>query len=224
MLDVELRRRRQLDPLGLAERALGEGREPAHRVDLVAEQLDPDGALLGRPEDVEDPAADRELAPLLDLLDSLVAGADQVLGDRAEVDLVPAGDDEAGGPKRGVGDGLGERHGAGDDDRVTALAERVEGIDPEADEVRRRGDVRGVAGPPRRVEPDPARRQVGGEVGGEVAGGAVVGADQERRPPGEAAIVLEDRREEQRPQGARGAHADRLAAAGRRRQARPRAR
>ena len=109
VLDVELRRRRQLDPLGLAERALGEGREPAHRVDLVAEQLDPDGALLGRPEDVEDAAADRELASLLDLLDPFVAGADQVLGDRAEVDLVPARDDESGGPQRGVGDGLGER-------------------------------------------------------------------------------------------------------------------
>ena len=71
----------------------------------------------------------------------------------------------------------------------------------------------GVAGPPRRVESDPARRQVGGEVGGEVAGGAVVGADQEGRAAGEAAIVLEHRRQEQRPQGGRGAHADRLAAA-----------
>ena len=98
VLDVELGRGGELDPLGLAERALGEGREPAHRVDLVAEQLDSHRPLLGRSEDVEDAAADRELAPLLDLLDPLVAGGDQVLGDRAEVDFVAPGDGEAGGP------------------------------------------------------------------------------------------------------------------------------
>ena len=161
MLDVELGRGGELDPLGLAERALGESREPAHRVDLVAEQLDPDGALLGRPEDVEDAAADRELAPLLDLLDPLVSRGGEVLGDRAEVDLVAAGYGEPGGTERGVGDRLGEGHGAGDDDRVAAIAEGVEGVDPQPDEVRGRGHVRGVAGSARGVEADAARRQVG---------------------------------------------------------------
>ena len=118
VLGVELGGRRQLDPLGLAERALGEGREPAHRLDLVAEQLDPHRPLLGRRVDVEDAAADGELAALLDLLDPFVAGRDEVLGDRAEVDLLALRDREAGRAQRGVGDRLGERDGAGDDDRV----------------------------------------------------------------------------------------------------------
>ena len=122
MLGVELGRGRQLDPLGVAQRALGEGREPAHRLDLVAEQLDPHRALLGRREDVEDAAADGELAALLDLLDPLVAGGDEVAGDRAEVDLLAAGEREAGGAQRGVGNRLGQRRGAGDDDRVARSA------------------------------------------------------------------------------------------------------
>ncbi len=138
VLGVELGRRRQLDPLGVAERALGEGREPAHRLDLVAEQLDPHGPFLGRREDVEDAAADGELAALLDLLDAFVAGPDQVLGDGPELDLLAVGDREAGRAQRGIGDGLGERRGAGDDDRVGLGDERVEGVDPQPDQVRRR--------------------------------------------------------------------------------------
>ena len=96
VLDVELGRRRELDPLGVAERALGEGREPAHRLDLVAEELDPHRPLLGRREDVEDAAAQGELAALLDLLDALVAGRDEVAGDRLEVDLAARLEAEAG--------------------------------------------------------------------------------------------------------------------------------
>jgi hypothetical protein len=213
MLGVELCRGRQLDPLGLAERALGEGREPAHRVDLVAEQLDPHRAFLGRRVDVEDAAADGELAALLDLLDALVAGPDEIVGDDAEVDLLALGDREPGRPQGGIGDGLGQRRGAGDDDRVGFGGERVERVDPQPDQVRRRRDAGGVAGPARGVEADPARRHVGAQVGGEVAGRAVVGADQQRRPAGEAAVVLQQRRQQQRPQHRRGAHLDRLAIA-----------
>ena len=67
-----------LDPLPLAERALGEGREPAQRLDLDVEELDADGALLGGGVDVEQPAADRELAAVLDLVDALVARRDEL--------------------------------------------------------------------------------------------------------------------------------------------------
>ena len=74
--------------------------------------------------------------------------------------------------------------------------------------------MRGVAGAARGVEADPPRRQVGAQVGGEVAGGAVVGGDQQRRAAGEAAIVLEQGREQQRPQHRRGRHLDLLAARG----------
>ena len=69
---------RDLDELGVAERALGERREPAQRLDLIAEQVDADGAVLGRREQVEQAAADRELAAVLDLVDALVAGGDEV--------------------------------------------------------------------------------------------------------------------------------------------------
>ena len=138
------------------------------------------------PEDVEDAAADRELAAVLDLVDALVAGLDQQLGDVAEVDLLAPVEDEARRAQRGVGDRLGERDRAGDDDRRLVARrrlgrERVERADPQADQVRRRRQVRLVAGAARRVVADPARRQVGAERAGEVAGADVVGGDDQRR-------------------------------------------
>ena len=69
---------RDLDLVGVAERALGERREPAQRLDLDVEQVDADGAVLGRRVDVEQAAADRELAAVVDLVDALVAGRDEV--------------------------------------------------------------------------------------------------------------------------------------------------
>ena len=75
VLGGELGRRRDLDLLDVAERALREGREPAQRFDLDVEHVDAHGALLGRREHVEQPAAHRELPALLDLVDALVAGA-----------------------------------------------------------------------------------------------------------------------------------------------------
>ena len=98
--------------LGLVERALGEGREPANRLDLVAEQLEPGRAVLGRAEDVEDVAADRELAAVLDLLGALVAGLDEQLGDVGEVDLLALVEREARRAQRGIGNRLGQRDGA----------------------------------------------------------------------------------------------------------------
>ena len=203
VVGIDLGGRGQLDPLGLAERALRERREVADRLDLVAEQLDPRRLILGRGEDVEDPAADRELAAVVDLLDPLVAAAGEQLGDVAEVDLLAPREREAGRPQRRVGDRLGERHGAGDDDRrlLVAIAdEGVEGGDPEADEVWRRRQVRLVAGPPGRVVADAARRQVGAELAGEVTGAAIVGGDDEQRPPGEAGLRLGQRGEQIRAQ------------------------
>ena len=55
------------------ERALREGRERAHRLDLVAEELDPERLAAGRREDVDDAAAHRELAAVVDPLHALVA-------------------------------------------------------------------------------------------------------------------------------------------------------
>ena len=61
--------RRRLD---LPQRALGERRERADLLDLVAEELDPQRLAAGRREDVDQAAADGELPPLLDPLDALV--------------------------------------------------------------------------------------------------------------------------------------------------------
>ncbi len=115
MLPSKLGRGRKLHPLGVAEGPLGEGREPADGLDLVAEQLHSRRPVLGGPEHVEDPAPKRELPPLLHLVDALVPGLDQEVGDLTRVHLGAALEREARGTKRGVGHRLGERHGAGDD-------------------------------------------------------------------------------------------------------------
>ncbi len=86
MLGRELGRGRDLDLLDIPERALGERREPAQRLDLHVEHVHPHGALLGRREHVEQPAAQRELAALLDLVDALVAGVDELRGALLEVE------------------------------------------------------------------------------------------------------------------------------------------
>ena len=57
------------------QRPLREGRERAHLLDLVPEQLDPQRLPPGRREDVDDAAADGELAALVDAVDALVARA-----------------------------------------------------------------------------------------------------------------------------------------------------
>ena len=80
VLGPELGRGRDLDALGLLERALRERREVGEPLDLDVEQLASDGPLLGRGVDVEDVAAQRELAAVLDLVDALVAARDEALG------------------------------------------------------------------------------------------------------------------------------------------------
>ena len=103
VLGRELGGGRDLDPLGLAQAALGERGEPAQRLDLDVEQVDADGTLLGRRVDVEQPAADRELAALLDLVDALVAGRDEVDGGLLEVEQVADFEREACGRSSGSG-------------------------------------------------------------------------------------------------------------------------
>ena len=171
--------------VGLAERALREGREPAQRLDLVVEQVDADRALLGGREDVEQAAADGELAAVLDLVDALVAGGDEVGGGLVEVEQVADAQREAVRAQRGVGDLLAQRDGADDDDRRlaarAAIEQRVERGDPQADEVRRRREVRLVGDAAARVEADGPRPQPGAQVGGEVARAAVVAGDDDGR-------------------------------------------
>jgi hypothetical protein len=63
----------------VVQRTLGERRERAHRFDLVAEKLDPQRLAPRRREDVDQSAADGELAALLDAVDPLVAGKREAL-------------------------------------------------------------------------------------------------------------------------------------------------
>ena len=81
-----------------AQRALRERRERADLLDLVAEELDPERLAAGRREDVDEPAAHRELAALLDPLDPLVAGGGELLGERVDPGLVARRDAKRRGP------------------------------------------------------------------------------------------------------------------------------
>ena len=130
--------------LGVAERALGEGREPAQRLDLVAEQVDPHGPVLGRREQVEQAAADRELAAILDLVDALVAGRDEVQRGLVEVDQLADAQHEAVRAQRRVGHLLRQRDRADDDHRrgVSRPAARA------ARRARRSAGRRGAAAAP----------------------------------------------------------------------------
>ena len=189
MLGRELRRRRDLDPLDLLQRALGERGEERQPLDLDVEQLAAHRALLGRRVDVDDVAAQRELAALLDLLDALVTAGDELGRRLVEVEQPALLDREAVRAQRGVGHLLGERDGAGHHHRRPALGVRlaeqvVERGDPQADEVRRRGEVRLVAHSARRVEAHRPRAQELLEIGREVARRAVVAGHHERRPVG----------------------------------------
>ena len=102
MLGGQLGGGRDLDHVGLPQAALGEGAEPPQRLDLDVEQLDADRALLGRREEVDDAAPHRELAAVLDLLDALVAGGHQVVGQLVEVQQVALGDLQPVGAQRRV--------------------------------------------------------------------------------------------------------------------------
>ena len=141
----------------------------------------------GRRVDVEDAAADRELAAVVDLVDALVAGGDEVGRDLVEVEQVADAQPERLRAQRGVGDLLAERDGGDDDDRrlgrVRAAAvgqQRVERGDAQADEVRRRREVRLVGDAAARVEAHRPRGEPVAQVGGQVARLAVVGGDDQR--------------------------------------------
>ena len=68
--EQQLAARRRPEPLDLLEGALVGDRERADLLDVVAPELHPQRVLLGRREHVDDAAADRELAALLDQVDA----------------------------------------------------------------------------------------------------------------------------------------------------------
>src|SRR3954454_8815388 len=199
VLGSELGGRCDLDLVRVAQAALREGGEPAERLDLDVEHVDADRAVLGGRVDVEQPAADGELAAVLDLVDALVAGGDEVRADFVEVEELALSQREAVGAELGVRDLLAQGDRGDDDDgrlavRVVAFAcvvgdQRVERRDAEADEVRRRREVRLVRDAAARVEAHGARGEPVAQVGGEVARLAVVAGDDERGPAAREGIV-----------------------------------
>jgi hypothetical protein len=109
------------------------------------------------------------------------------VADLVEVEQVADADRERMGAQRRVGDLLGERDRADDDDGRLApvgAEECVEGGDSEPHEVRGRREVRLVGDAAARVEAHGPRLQPRAQVGGQVARLAVVAGDDERRPIG----------------------------------------
>ena len=125
------------------ERALREGREGADALDLVAEELDAERLAACRRVDVDDAAAERELAALLGLVDALVAGERDLLGEGVDSRLVAGTDADRLGTRFGRRHALGERRGGRADE--AAGGEDVEGASPLADEMRRGLEARAPA-------------------------------------------------------------------------------
>ena len=135
--------------------------------------------------DVEQAAADRELAALLDLVDALVAGGDELQRGLLEVDQVADAQHEAVRAQLRVRHLLAQRGRGDHHDRLLGalgrVRERVERGDAQADEVRRRREVGLVGDAAARVVADRARGQPRLQVGGEVTRGAIVADDDQRR-------------------------------------------
>src|SRR6185369_197891 len=127
----ELRRGQQGRLLERADRALIGRIEGAQRVDLVAEELDPDREGRGRREDIDDPAASGELATPGNLARGRVAETEELEEQRFRTepaaDLQPAG---LGWEIMGRDRVLKQALDARDEDPGVAAAPRREGGDP----------------------------------------------------------------------------------------------
>jgi hypothetical protein len=210
VLRRELGGGRDLDALGVAEGALGERGEPSQRFDLITEQVDAHRPVLGGSEQVEQSTADRELAAILDLVDPLITGGDELQRGLLQVHQLPDAQHEALGSQRPLGHLLRERHRGDDDHRraigprggrrvsgVRLLQHRVQSGDPQADEVWRRREVGLVGDTATGVVPHRPRLQPRAQPGGELPGGAVIAGDHDRRAVG---VTVQERSDEKRAQ------------------------
>ena len=211
VLGAELGGGRDLHPLGLLQRALGERREPGEPLHLDVEQLAAHRALLGGRVDVEDVAANGELAALLHLIDALVATGHQLSGHLVEVEQLALLDLEAVRTQVGVGQLLGQRRGARHHHGGLFGEKRVERRDAQADQVRRRGQVRLVAHAARRIEAHLPGGEKCPQVGGQVAGRSIVAGHHQRRTLG---LGVEQAGQQVGPQAGRDESALRLGAGG----------
>ncbi len=174
------------------EGALREGRERAHLLDLVAVELGAERLAAGGREDVEQAAADGELAALVSALDPLVARARELLRQAVEAGLAADLQPDRLGPCSRRRHALGERGRRRGDE--AAAGEDVEGAGALADEVRRRLEARAPA--------DAATRQQRDVVGadepagrlGDVARVRILGQEHDET----TLELLVQRREQQR--------------------------
>ena len=186
MLGRELGRGRDLDLLDIAERALGEGREPAQRFDLDVEHVDAHRPLLGRREDVEQAAPHGELAALFDLVDALVSGADELLGALIQVEQLADPQRERVRAAARIGDLLRQRDRADYDDGPVRAGARAGASSASSAATRsptrcgRRSEMRLVGDAPGRVVADAPGREPRAKVGRQVAGGPIVADDHQR--------------------------------------------
>ncbi len=117
------------------QRPLRERRERANLLDLVAEELDPQRLAAGGREDVDEPAAHRELPAVLGALDALVACERERLGQPLDAELVSRLDADR--RRSGVFDRHPLGRGRCRDDDEPAAVEDVQRSCPLTDEVRR---------------------------------------------------------------------------------------
>jgi hypothetical protein len=160
------------------QRPLCERGEGTDRLDLVAEELDPQRLAPGRRVDVDETAAQREVAALLDPVDPLVAGERELLGECLDARLVAGAQAERLRPGLLRGHALRERGRRRDHE--AAARQDVEGPVPLADQVRRRLETRFPAHAPAREEADVLRPDEPACRLREVAGVAVLGDEHDQ--------------------------------------------
>ncbi len=174
------------------QRALGEGRERANLLDLVAEELDAQRLAAGAREHVDEPAADRDLPALLRAVGPRVARERELLDEGVEVDLVS--DRDANRVRPLVRRRQPFRERSGRRAHEAPLGEHRERPGALADQVRGRVEARADRDAAARQQRHPGGIDVPAHGLGGVARVLVLGQDAEQR----AVARLAERREQER--------------------------
>ena len=197
----QLTHRQEQNLLLRVRRALGDGVEGANAFDRVADEIEAQGARVRRREDVDDAAANAELAAVLDDREAAVAPGGQAARQQVGIELValhqvpPA-----------VGEGRRRRHALqqgfrrGDDERCLRLPQVVEAFDARCDVLRRRRHLLEGNDVPRRQVVDAAGERRGvlrlAEKEAQIAD-QTVGLDRARRQHERRARVVGEEPEEE---------------------------
>ncbi len=192
-----------LDPLEVLGRPLVVHVEGGEAVDLVTPQVDADGAVGRRGEHVHDAAADRHLAPVLDLVFTPVPGEGQPLDQLVGVDDVAGRDHDGLGVLDPRSQSLDEGpHGCHDQSRppFCPVAQPPHGPQPPAHGLDAGADPFERKRLPCRKDLDRVRSRVGPEVEGEPLG---VGAGGHRNQQRLALAQLRQSRQREGPGGLR---------------------